>query len=29
MAEAIVNGEKTIDDCRVLAALKEKSNENQ
>jgi len=29
MAEAIVNGEKTLDDCRVLAALKEKSNENQ
>ena len=29
MAEAIVNGEKTIDDCRVRAALKEKSNENQ
>ena len=29
MAEAIVNGEKTLDDCRVLAALKEKQNENQ
>ena len=29
MAEAIVNGQKTMDDCRVLAALKEKTNESQ
>lgn len=29
MAEAIVNGTRTLDDCRVLSALKEKSNETQ
>lgn len=29
MAEAIVNGQKTLDDCRVLSALKEKTNESQ